>query len=182
MIYIKLFLIFFNIGLFTFGGGYAMIPLIKQEVLNNGWLSTEELIDFIAISESTPGPLAVNMSTFVGMKTAGFLGAACATLGVILPSFIVILLVARIYESFMKCNVVKGAMIGLKGVVVGLIGSAIITTVISVFGNAVRTFNIREITCMAIILVVVSVGLIKKLHPIMLIVMAAVIGIVMPHF
>ncbi len=179
MIYVKLFLTFFNIGLFTFGGGYAMIPLIEQEVLNNGWISTEELIDFIAISESTPGPLAVNISTFVGMKMAGIMGAFCATLGVILPSFIIILIVAGIFESFQKSRFVKGAMIGLKGVVVGLIGSSIMSTGLVVFGNAVKTLDIKKMLCMAIVFAVVSIGLVKKIHPVILIAVSAVIGIIL---
>ena len=83
MIYLRLFLTFLKIGAFTFGGGYAMIPLIQQEVIKNSWLTSEELIDFIAISESTPGPFAVNVSTFVGMQTGGIVGALCATFGVI---------------------------------------------------------------------------------------------------
>lgn len=95
---VQLFLTFFKIGAFTFGGGYAMLPFIQQEVLKNGWMNDKELIDFIAISESTPGPFAVNASTFVGMQTAGVFGAVCATLGVVLPSFIIILIVAKIFD------------------------------------------------------------------------------------
>ena len=94
MIYLKLFLSFFKIGLFTFGGGYAMIPLIQETVLNNNWMGLEKLIDFIAISESTPGPFAINMATFIGTTKGGFIGAVFSTLGVVLPSFIIILIVA----------------------------------------------------------------------------------------
>ena len=177
MIYLSLFLTFLKIGAFTFGGGYAMIPLIQQEVLDKGWLSEEELIDFIAISESTPGPFAVNASTFVGMKTAGVLGAISSTLGVAIPSFVIILIVAGIYERFQRSRVVKGAMIGLKGVVVGLIGSALITIVLTVFGNSIATVNVKEILAICFALAGLSVGLIKKINPIILIVISAVIGI-----
>ena len=100
MIYIVLFLTFFKIGAFTFGGGYAMLPLIQEEVLKKAWLSQQEIIDFIAVSESTPGPFAVNMATFIGSQTGGILGAVCATLGVVLPSFIIILIVAKCFEVF----------------------------------------------------------------------------------
>lgn len=180
MIYLKLFLTFLKIGAFTFGGGYAMIPLIQQEVVANNWLSSEELIDVIAISESTPGPLAVNVSTFVGMQTAGFFGAFCATLGVVLPSFIIILLVARIYEKFQKSKVVNGAMLGLKGAVVGLIGSAVLTTGMTIFGAAIH--NGREIAATIILLTGLAFGLKKKMNPILLIIISAIIGIVVKPF
>ena len=108
MIYLKLFLTFFKIGLFTFGGGYAMLPLIQAEVLENGWMTNTEIMNFVAISESTPGPFAINMATFVGTETGGIFGAFCSTLGVVMPSFIVILLVATFYEKFKKNKVVEG--------------------------------------------------------------------------
>ena len=96
MILLKLFLSFFKIGTFTFGGGYAMIAMIQAEAEHQDWLTKEELVDFVAMSESTPGPLAVNMATFVGSRTGGVLGGICATLGVVLPSFIIILIVAAV--------------------------------------------------------------------------------------
>ncbi len=145
MIYSTLFFTFFRIGLFTFGGGYAMLPMIQQEVLAKGWLTEGELIDFIAISESTPGPFAVNASTFVGMQTAGVPGALCATLGVVLPSFVIILLVAGIYDRFQKNKTVKGAMVGLKGAVVGLIGAALLSAGRLVFASAIEALNVREL-------------------------------------
>ena len=88
MIFLKLFITFFQIGLFTFGGGYAMISLISEKVTAYGWLTEEELLNMIAVSESTPGPIAINMATFVGSDQGGVLGAICATLGVVLPSFL----------------------------------------------------------------------------------------------
>ena len=103
MAFLTLFLTFFKIGAFTFGGGYAMLPFIQQEVLNHNWVAEADLINFIAVSESTPGPFAINMATYIGSQVGGaemgfwgsILGALCATLGVVLPSFIVILIVAR---------------------------------------------------------------------------------------
>lgn len=180
MIYIDLFLTFLKIGAFTFGGGYAMIPLIQQDVVNNGWLTQEELIDFIAISESTPGPFAVNVSTFVGMQTAGIIGAFLATLGVVLPSFVIILIVAKVFAKFQKSEVVNGAMTGLKGVVVGLIGTAILTTVIAIFGKNYENGNDRifDYIVGGSIFLGVTLGLKKKLSPILLIAMSAVAGIV----
>ena len=178
MIYLRLFLTFLKIGAFTFGGGYAMIPLIQQEVIKNSWLTSEELIDFIAISESTPGPFAVNVSTFVGMQTGGIVGALCATFGVILPSFVIILLVARTFERFNRSNIVRGAMIGLKGAVVGLIGSVIITTATSVFRPIVEIRDFKELIIAIALLVGVCFGLKKKMSPILLIIISAAVGII----
>ena len=97
---LKLFITFFKIGVFTFGGGYAMIPLITQEVLNNNWVdNTDVLIDFIAIAESTPGTFAINIATFIGFEQVGVIGAIAATLGVILPSFIIILIIASLFTK-----------------------------------------------------------------------------------
>ena len=121
MIYLELFFTFLKIGAFTFGGGYAMLPLIQSEVEAKGWMTNEELINFIAVSESTPGPFAVNISTYVGAETGGIVGSACATLGVVLPSFLIILLVAKCFEKFKSSFAVKGCMTGLKPAVIGLI-------------------------------------------------------------
>ena len=102
MIYLQLFYEFFKIGLFTFGGGYAMIPLVKDTVITNSWLLENEFYDLLGICESTPGPIAINMATFVGSYQGGILGSAVATLGVVLPSFIIILLVAAILKNFIE--------------------------------------------------------------------------------
>lgn len=176
MIYLTLFVTFLKIGAFTFGGGYAMLPMVRQQVLEHAWLTAEEIVNFIAVSESTPGPFAVNMSTYVGFKTAGFLGAFSATLGVILPSFIIILVVAKIFDIFKKSKLVKGTMSGLKPAVVGLIATAVITTGQSaiIFTKVITTELI-----MSIVVLLIMVGcLYKKLHPIIMIVLAAVLGIV----
>ena len=123
MIYLKLFLTFLQIGAFTFGGGYAMIPMMREQVLSHQWLTEQEIINFIAVSESTPGHFAVNMATYVGTETAGILGAICATIGVVLPSFIIILIIAKIYLKFKENKYVAGAMNGLRPTVVALIAS-----------------------------------------------------------
>lgn len=180
MVYIILFLTFFKIGAFTFGGGYAMLPLIEEEVIRNGWMDMEELIDFIAISESTPGPFAINISTYVGSEVAGVLGAVFATLGVILPSFIIILIVARFYIKFKKNYIVAGAMMGLKPAVVGLIGAAVVSIINSVFfpnGVYSKLFIEYSFLCSATIFIIVLVLALKKANPILLIVISAVLGI-----
>ena len=107
MSFLHLFFTFLKIGLFTIGGGYAMIPLIQSEVLGNGWLTQQQLVDFIAVSESTPGPFAINIATFVGMKTYGVLGALATTTGVILPSFVIICLLRNFFCLFAKIVMFK---------------------------------------------------------------------------
>lgn len=178
MLYWILFFTFFKIGAFTFGGGYAMLPFIQQEVIKNQWITQEEIINFIAISESTPGPFGVNISTFVGMKTAGIGGAVLTMLGVVLPSFVIILIFARVFESFQQSKIVKGAMLGLKGAVVGMIGSAVVSTVISVFGRQVQNQNVIELLTGTILLGCMLIGIKKKVNPILLILISAVIGII----
>ncbi len=118
---LELSLTFFKIGLFTFGGGYAMIPIIADEVVSNAWLTESEILNFIAVCESTPGPIAVNMATFVGASQSGVLGALMATLGVVLPSFIIILLIASVISGLMKFAGVNAFLKGVRPVVVGLI-------------------------------------------------------------
>ncbi len=119
---IKLFLTFFKIGLFTFGGGYAMIAQIREEVVEkNKWLDEEELIQIIAIAESTPGPVAINMATYVGYKKKKFFGSLLATLGVVLPSFVIILLISLVLDSFMSNLYVQYAFVGIKCAVAFLI-------------------------------------------------------------
>ena len=127
MICFQLFLTFLKIGAVSFGGGYGMISLIREEVVSHGWLTEEQLLRFIAVSESTPGPIAVNMATFIGSSQAGFIGALAATFGVVLPSFIVILLIAALLKKMMKYDGVQAALSGIRPVVTGLIlGTALI--------------------------------------------------------
>lgn len=181
MIYLELFITFFKIGLFTFGGGYAMLPLIEQEVLSHGWLTAEEIVNFIAVSESTPGPFAINISTYVGVETAGIPGAFTATLGVVLPSFAVILIVARIYDSFRKNRTVSGCMSGLKPAVVGLIGAALISVGSAVFfpdGVSASVFTSPAFYISLGIFAVSALMAVKKLHPIIIIAFSAVVGLI----
>lgn len=180
MIWLELFLTFMKIGAFTFGGGYAMLPLIQDEVESHGWLTDAELVGFIAVSESTPGPFAINISTFVGMRAGGIFGAVCATFGVVLPSFVIILLVAKCYERFRESRAVKGCMSGLKPAVVGLIAAAVITTGQTVFfpaGVSAGVFTSPAFLCSAVIFLAMLGLSIKKLHPILIIVISAVLGI-----
>lgn len=119
-----LFLTFFKIGAFTFGGGYAMLSLLENEfVSNKKWLTKEEFLDMVAIAESTPGPVAINSATFIGYKTAGFFGSAMATLGVVLPSFIIIYVISLFLDQFLALTIVANAFRGIQACVVYLIGS-----------------------------------------------------------
>lgn len=169
-----------KIGAFTFGGGYAMLPLIQEEVLSRGWLTEEELINFVAVSESTPGPFAVNISTYVGMETGGFLGALCATLGVVLPSFVIILILAKCFERFKESEAVKGLMTGLKPAVIGLIGTAVLSTGRTVFfpeGVKLSAVLTPAFAVSALIFIGMLVLALKKVHPIVIILLSGVIGI-----
>ena len=178
MIYFKLFWTFFKIGAFTFGGGYAMLPLIQSEVLKNGWISPDELLNFIAVSESTPGPFAINIATYVGITLSGFWGAISSTLGVVLPSFLIILCVARFFEKFSENHIIKGVMSGLKPAVIGLILSAVLSvgkTVLFPSG-----FSLSADFYISLCIFIISAVLIfKKLHPIYIILISAVLGILL---
>ena len=171
MIFLELFLTFFKIGAFTFGGGYAMLPLVQEAVLQNGWLGLEEVINFIAVSESTPGPFAINMATYVGNQMGGVFGAFCSTLGVVLPSFIIILIVAKCFDKFKNSHSVKGIMSGLKPAVVGLIASAVLSIGKTVFVSS------AVYGAIAIFLVSLVMAF-KKVHPIIIILITAVLGII----
>ena len=170
MIYLELFWTFFLIGAFTFGGGYAMLPLIQIEVVNKGWLANEAVVNFIAVSESTPGPFAINMATYVGSEMGGILGAACATLGVVMPSFIIILIVAKCYDRFKNSKLVKGAMSGLKPAVIGMIGTAVLSIGKTVFVQPGLLFSAALFAAMAVLAF-------KKVHPIIIICISAAAGI-----
>ena len=183
---LSLFLTFLKIGLFTIGGGYAMIPLIQEEVLSHGWLTQQQLVDFIAVSESTPGPFAINIATFIGVETHGILGALAATLGVITPSLVIILLIAKFFLTFRENRYVKAALSGLRPTVIGLIISAAFSVGISTFFtkgfafDKLRDFFVSGIDYRAIVLfaVLFAFSRWKKLSPILIILSAGGLGIV----
>ena len=187
MIFLKLFLTFFKIGAFTFGGGYAMLPFIKEEVLANAWMPLNEIVDFIAVSESTPGPFAINMATFIGNNQGsaygvlgGIFGAFCTTLGVVLPSFVIILIVAKCYEKFKNSTVVAGVMTGLKPAVIGFIGAAALSIAQTVFvpgGFSLTILQSVDFYAYAVIFIGALILTFKKVHPIIIICLSAAIGI-----
>lgn len=180
MIYLELFLNFLKIGAFTFGGGYAMIPMMQETILSHKWLTEAQIINFIAVSESTPGPFAVNMATYVGTEIAGIYGAICATLGVVLPSFVIILIVAGCYLAFKENRYVKGCMTGLRPTVVALIASAVLSVGTTVFFNEGFTLNVLgDISFYISLVISVSAFFLlrKKINPIIIICLAALVGI-----
>lgn len=194
MIFLELFWTFFKIGTFTFGGGYAMLPLIQEQVIAHNWLSEEAVVNFIAVSESTPGPFAINIATYVGSQVGGgaydgsfwftILGSACATLGVVLPSFVVILLVARFYQQFKNSHTVTGLMTGLKPAAIGLIASAVVSMAATVFipnGFEATIFKSPELYISAVIFALCAFLVFykrKKIQPVLIICISAVLGII----
>ena len=186
MIYLELFLTFFMIGAFTIGGGYAMLPLMQEQVgIRWGDLIPQETItNFIAVSESTPGPFAVNMATYVGSELGGLLGSFCATLGIVLPSFIIILIVAKCYEKFRDSSIVKGCMTGLKPAVIGLIAGAILSVASGIFfpaGLSLAPLQTVSFYLSAAIFAVMLILALKKVHPILIILLSAAAGIVIGY-
>lgn len=191
MIYLRLFLEFLKIGLFTFGGGYAMIPLIKETVFKYNWLSEEQFLNMIGVSEVTPGPIAINMATYIGSTQAGFGGAALATIGVVLPSFIIMLLISILLKRFMKNRYVQSALSGIKGVAIALICSSAITLFADVlFPYTVNGGSISftpQLTAIKIFVLIVAGYFLlkiitkKKPGPIAIIIMSAIIGLMVNY-
>ena len=177
----ELFGVFFKIGAFTFGGGYAMIPLIKREVVEEKkWITESEMFDIISIAESTPGPLAINAATFVGNRMCGLKGALAATLGVVLPSFLIILIISGCYKKFQDSNMVKGAMAGLQSAVVALIA----TSLLSVAGSVFDIKNLFTVDNLLSVVTVLVAGFLcyRKKHPIMVIGISALSGVFLGYF
>lgn len=169
MIYIKLFLVFAKIGIFGFGGGMAMLPMIYQGAENFGLMSSEEFSNLVAISQVTPGPIAVNAATYVGYNCAGVTGAVVATLGVALPSFILVLIVASFIQGFRKNKLVEGAFAGIRPVTAGLIASAAVIMGQSAFASE---------TVIPVIICILTVFAVSKLKisPIIIIIVSAICG------
>ncbi len=178
MIYLLLFWEFFKVGLFTIGGGYAMLPVITDAVVSCGWMTEAELMEFIAIAESTPGPISVNTATLVGMREAGVLGAICATLGVVLPSFIIIYIIVRFFlSSFQKNKIYGYAVRAVNPTVVGLITSVAITLTL-------QTLQVRsgfDFKALIIIGVLLPLMFIKKpkIPPVVIILLSALLGLLL---
>ena len=168
---LDIFFTFMKIGAFGFGGGLAMLPLIEKEIVHNhGWITIEELVDIIAIVEMTPGPIAVNSSTFVGYKVSGVLGALAGSIGIVIISFILMTIMARYFMKLKDMEVTKAIFKGIRPAIIGLVLSA----VVSVGKTAIVDFK------STVIAAVVFLGLLKfKIHPIAGILLSGVLGVIM---
>lgn len=190
-IYLELFLVFLEIGAFSFGGGYGMISMIREKTLAHGWLTEAELLNMIAVAESTPGPIAVNMATFVGSTQAGFFGSVLATLGVVLPSFVIILIISTLIRDLLKYSGVKAFLGGVRPCVVGLILATAMIFLMRILLGFVKigdslAFDFRGAVIFAVIILISKVApkyaprLIKKSpSPIVLILISAALGMIL---
>lgn len=188
MMLLRLFWEFFKTGLFAVGGGMATLPFLYNISDSTGWFTHAQLADMIAVSESTPGPIGVNMATYVGFTTAGIPGAVIATVGLVTPSVIIILLIARVLAAFRQNKYVDAAFYGLRPCSVGLIAAAGLMVVkIALFdfdlfyqtGRLLDVFNLKALILAAVLLILTrGVKQLKKLHPVIFILASAVIGIV----
>lgn len=185
MIFLEMFLVFFMIGLFTIGGGYAMLPLIQEQVVTRGWMSFEAVNNFIAIAESTPGPFAVNIATIVGFMQGNqygvfgaLFGAVIATAGVVMPSFVIILLIAKYFKTFLEQENVKKALSGIAAIIVGLILSVVVTLAYAnIFPDkSLKSFDLFALIIMATIFVIKFTF--KKISPIILIILSGLFGFI----
>ena len=182
MIYLDLFLGFLKVGCFAFGGAYGAIPLVRDVVMSYDWLSDETLTYMIAVSESTPGPIMVNLATYVGSNQAGFWGAVVATLAVVLPSFFIILLVTALLKSALKSKYVQAVLSGLKPCVIGIVlatGVYLIVQNCLFVSNGMNIDIISLVITLALAIIMIAYKHVskKKMSPIILIILSAIIGI-----
>lgn len=183
MIFLQLFYEFFKTGLFAVGGGLATLPFLEDISQRTGWFTSAQLADMLAISESTPGPIGVNMATYVGFETAGILGSLCASVGLVMPSVIIIVLVSKVLEKFRTNTYVEAAFYGLRPASVAMVASAGIgvamTTLLNLTASGFAVLRWRELVLAAVIVVLTNfVPKVKKFHPIVFIALAAAVGIV----
>jgi chromate transporter len=181
MTYLQLLWSFFQVGLFSIGGGYAALPLIQNQVVEkNNWLTMGEFADVITISQMTPGPIAINSATFVGIRIGGLIGAILATLGCVLPSCIIVLILASIYYKFKGMSVVRGILNGLRPAVVALIASAGLSLVILVVWNGNKiSLSLKDIDFLSVIIFALALFILRrfKLNPILVMAGAGAIGL-----
>lgn len=178
MIYLELFWSFLKIGLFSFGGGYAAMPLIQEQVVSShDWLSMAEFTDLITISQMTPGPIAINSATFVGIKIAGIPGALVSTIGCILPSCIIVMLIAKLYLKYCTVNMLQSVLNSLRPAVVAMIASAGISVLIIAFWGSAELISLAGTNWILVIIFAACVVLLRKfrMNPILVMVLAGVV-------
>lgn len=179
-IYLELFLSFFQIGLLSFGGGYAAMPLVEKQVIARRWMSLAEFTDIVTIDELTPGPIAINAATFVGTRIAGVGGALAATLGCVIPSCIISLLMARLYYKYRSLPIINGALSGLRSMVVALIATTALTLMMTAFfGERTLPASVAEVDPIAVALFAIGFFLLRKrdINPLLVMLGAGVIGL-----
>lgn len=185
MIYLELFWAFFQVGLFSIGGGYAALPLIQARVVDaHHWLSLAEFTDVVTISQMTPGPIGINAATFVGTKTAGIPGSLAATLGCVTPSFIIVLGLAYIYTKYNNIDIIQGILGGLRPAVVGLIAaSGLSITLLCFFESVEAAFNLASLDVFAVVLFIIGFFALRKfkLNPIYIMLGSGAVGLA-AHF
>lgn len=182
MIYLELFWSFVQVGLFCVGGGYASMPLIQAQVIDvHGWLSMSEFIDIFTISQMTPGPIGINAATFVGMKVAGFLGAIVATLGFVTPSFILGIILAKLFFKYGNIGVIKGILNGLRPAVVALICSAGMSFIfLALFNTEKMPINVADIDYLGLfVLIIAFIAVRKKVGIIKILAGSGVLGLIL---
>lgn len=182
MIYLELFWSFVQVGLFCVGGGYASMPLIQAQVIDvHDWLSISEFIDIFTISQMTPGPIGINAATFVGMKVAGFLGAIVATLGFVTPSFILGIILAKLFFKYGNIGVIKGILNGLRPAVVALICSAGMSFIfLALFNTEKMPINVADIDYLGLfVLIVAFIAVRKKVGIIKILAGSGVLGLIL---
>ena len=180
MIYLQLFLSFFQIGLFSFGGGYAAMPLIQGQIVKiHGWMTMSEFTDLITISQMTPGPIAVNSATFVGLKIAGVPGAIVATAGCILPSCIIVTILARLYLKYRTMDLLQGVLKSLRPAVVAMIASAGILILKNAFWGSGETISLTGTEWSMVVIFGICVLLLRKtkMNPIWVMVLAGILKV-----
>ena len=188
MIYLQLFLTFLKVGTFAFGGGYAMLSLIGDSVLGYGWMTEEELLNFVGVETVIPGPIAVNMATYIGYEQGGFLGALLATIGVVLPSFVIILVVAACIKNLLKYPPVKTFIASMRPALGGLIVSVAVTMALTVFFgiDTISSINLSfDPRTLVVLAVVIAIPVIwkrikkKEFSSILLVVISGVLGMLL---
>lgn len=181
LVYLKLFWSFFQVGLFSFGGGYAALPLIEEQVIHqNNWLTNTEFIDIITISQMTPGPIAINTSTFVGTKVAGIPGSIIATIGCITPSCIIVILLAKLYYKYKGIPLMDGILKGLRPAVVALIASAGLTIFLTaMFGTGNFPVALTDLNWISVGLFLIGLAVLRKtkLGPIHVMILSGIAGV-----
>lgn len=174
MILLKLFLSFFKIGAFSFGGGYAMIPFMQKEIItNNSWLTVNDFMDIIGISQMTPGPVSINSATFVGFKVGGVFGSIVATIGIVITSFILVTICSKTLEKFKDSTLVKSALLGMRPILIALILQAF-------FDLAKESYV--DIKSIIVTLIIGALLLSRKINPILCVIISALLGIILWSF